>query len=124
MTGALRRKWVAALESGRFEQARGSLKEDGAYCCLGVLGRVCGVKSNSTAFAEYSGCGDISGLRQYTYWNPALRTDVKPYENKLPALAPAVESMLVTANDEEMLNFKQIAQIIRNTPLRAFNGDK
>jgi hypothetical protein len=31
-----KRKWVAALRSGKFKQAQESLYNDGGYCCLGV----------------------------------------------------------------------------------------
>lgn len=30
-------KWIAALESGEYEQGQGSLRKDGKFCCLGVL---------------------------------------------------------------------------------------
>jgi hypothetical protein len=33
----VKKEWVAALRSGEFEQAKGSLKDDDGYCCLGVL---------------------------------------------------------------------------------------
>lgn len=48
----LKEKWVKALESGEYEQGRYSLISrsdiDGshAYCCLGVLGVICGVSEN------------------------------------------------------------------------------
>lgn len=32
-----RDQWIAALRSGRYRQCQGSLHDDGAYCCLGVL---------------------------------------------------------------------------------------
>jgi hypothetical protein len=36
-------KWIAALESGEYEQGRNSLKtSDGRYCCLGVACVVAG----------------------------------------------------------------------------------
>lgn len=31
------RRWVAALRSGKYGQAEGSLRKDDGYCCLGVL---------------------------------------------------------------------------------------
>jgi hypothetical protein len=31
-----KRKWVAALRSGKFKQAQKSLYNNGGYCCLGV----------------------------------------------------------------------------------------
>lgn len=30
-------KWVAALESGKYEQTTGTLRDDEGFCCLGVL---------------------------------------------------------------------------------------
>ncbi len=45
MDKKLKAKWVKALESGKFKQAKGTLKrvhgEDSAYCCLGVLREIC-----------------------------------------------------------------------------------
>ena len=32
-----KKKWIKALESGRYKQTRASLEFDGRYCCLGVL---------------------------------------------------------------------------------------
>jgi len=47
MTKSKMEKWVKALRSGKYKQARSRLREiDGdkiGYCCLGVLGEVCGV---------------------------------------------------------------------------------
>lgn len=37
------KKWVKALRSGKYKQGKSFLKrEDGTYCCLGVLTEVCG----------------------------------------------------------------------------------
>ena len=44
MDKALKQKWTKALRSGRYKQAQGVLKMDGAYCCLGVLCNVMGAK--------------------------------------------------------------------------------
>lgn len=37
MNEEIRDKWAAKLESGEYEQAKGSLRDGDAYCCLGVL---------------------------------------------------------------------------------------
>jgi hypothetical protein len=37
MDARIKQKWIEALRSGQFTQARGALVEDGSYCCLGVL---------------------------------------------------------------------------------------
>lgn len=41
----LLRRWVDALRSGKYKQARGRLKTDDGYCCLGVL---CDVSGSGT----------------------------------------------------------------------------
>lgn len=47
----LKNKWVKALRSGKYTQAKGVLKRrlpgnnKYAHCCLGVLGELCGVSS-------------------------------------------------------------------------------
>jgi len=33
----VKRQWVAALRSGKYEQGRQRLEKDGRFCCLGVL---------------------------------------------------------------------------------------
>ena len=37
MKKTLKRKWIAALRSGEFKQAKHKLFNEGGYCCLGVL---------------------------------------------------------------------------------------
>lgn len=37
MKPAIKRRWVDALRSGKYEQGRGLLCHDGRFCCLGVL---------------------------------------------------------------------------------------
>ncbi len=38
MKTAIKKRWVAALRSGKYKQGKRLLKtEDGKYCCLGVL---------------------------------------------------------------------------------------
>jgi hypothetical protein len=46
MDAELKAKWVAALRSGEYEQARGMLHDEqhGGYCCLGVLCKVVGAE--------------------------------------------------------------------------------
>src|SRR5689334_11788613 len=37
MNKEVKDQWVAALRSGEYEQGKGTLQEDGKFCCLGVL---------------------------------------------------------------------------------------
>jgi len=42
---AIKKRWVAALRSGKYKQRNEFLydSEDNSYCCLGVLGSICNV---------------------------------------------------------------------------------
>lgn len=42
MDAELKRKWVAALRSGEYEQGQFALENAGRFCCLGVLCKVQG----------------------------------------------------------------------------------
>ena len=46
MLAELKHQWLAALRSGRYTQARQALyrPDEKAYCCLGVLCKVAGLK--------------------------------------------------------------------------------
>jgi hypothetical protein len=37
MNSAAKKKWLAALRSGKYEQARGVIRADDKFCCLGIL---------------------------------------------------------------------------------------
>lgn len=43
MDKELKAKWVKKLRSGEYQQGQNYLFFDGKFCCLGVLGDVCGV---------------------------------------------------------------------------------
>lgn len=44
---AFKRKWVAALRSGKYKQGSGLLYNEGRMCCLGVAGRICGISKEA-----------------------------------------------------------------------------
>jgi len=37
MNKQIKKLWIKALRSGKYEQGRGALRSDGLFCCLGVL---------------------------------------------------------------------------------------
>lgn len=43
MNPEVKAKWVAALRSGEYEQAKGVLRKADSYCCLGVLCDLSGI---------------------------------------------------------------------------------
>jgi hypothetical protein len=78
----IKEKWVAALRSGKYRQGNGSLyshdfNNNRYYCCLGVLGVVCGYK---TGTLEHNSFPDIHrnkfprGFRGITEINKKLAT--------------------------------------------------
>jgi hypothetical protein len=42
-TPELKARWVAALRSGKYEQGEEFLRNNGKYCCLGVLCELAGI---------------------------------------------------------------------------------
>ena len=40
MDAEIKRKWVEALRSGKYEQCKGHLRQNDAFCCIGVLGAI------------------------------------------------------------------------------------
>lgn len=55
MNKELKAKWVAALHSGDYEQAKGALRTETGFCCLGILCEV-------AQFPEWDGmrCGGLN----------------------------------------------------------------
>jgi hypothetical protein len=61
MDTKLKKKWVAALRSGKFKQGSLALLAQGSYCCLGVLCRVSGMTPQAIKNLECEE-GDTNGL--------------------------------------------------------------
>jgi hypothetical protein len=54
MDKQIKDKWLKALRSGRYKQGTGTLVDDtGMYCCLGVLARVQGAKTEDMRSNSY-----------------------------------------------------------------------
>jgi hypothetical protein len=108
MKQELLRKWVDALESGRYEQAHTALRVDNGYCCLGVLcdlageGRWVPPTEDEIIKKDYFVMGDVR------------ERNVLPYPlAELVGVTEAQEKKLVEANDNKHETFLQIAQRIR-----------
>ena len=51
MDPVLKKKWVVALRSGKYEQGKEALRNGDKYCCLGVLCEIeTGAKPNKVPF--------------------------------------------------------------------------
>lgn len=86
MKRALRDKWLVALRSGEYPQARHALsREQGSsYCCIGVLGKVANVSLELDTYTVGEECG----------------------------LKPTEISVLVDLNDDEGRDFPAIADYV------------
>jgi hypothetical protein len=58
LTKAYKKRFIKALQSGRFKKTREILADENGYCCLGVACRLDGVKKSS--LIKY-GSGDWNG---------------------------------------------------------------
>lgn len=137
-TAKLRDSWAASLESGRYRQGRETLKtDDGEYCCLGVLARICGVRRDSVILTNNCDFTQLVDIHENAWHaNKDLNGGrLEPWEReankaiifnsmKLPTLPKKIERRLVNANDEERLDFKAIAKIIRGYTVKQLNGEK
>lgn len=99
--------WVKALRSGKYKQGKGSLFENGRYCCLGVLTHLAvkeGVIKKIYGFSLDSSVMEWAGLN-----SPFGRYDKNS----------KVVSDLAAENDGynvKAKTFKQIADIIESEP--------
>lgn len=114
MKKSVKKKWVAALNSGKYKQTTGALKNDNGFCCLGVL---CDVyrKEKKKKLWETTDDGTClmfsnGGTLPYKVqeWsgikvrNP--KTSVKKGGNR---------QTLADLNDIYKFNFKEIAKVIK-----------
>ena len=59
MNADVKVRWVERLRSGGDEQGRGALRQDNAFCCLGVL---CDIYAQETGTKWDAACYDMSFL--------------------------------------------------------------
>lgn len=110
----LRLKWLEALESGKYKQAEGRLRrprEDGksyGYCCLGVL---CNI-----AVQDGVGTWEKAGSESPTYFTLDGEDDgvgLVYSMQQVVGIENALQSRLISMNDDEGKSFKEIAKHLR-----------
>lgn len=100
-------RWVKALESGRYKQTVGRLRDNKGYCCLGVA---------CTVFQK-----DVKGRWDRNIFEMPVGTpDYDRCDTELPrkmmlslGITDSVQRTLIEMNDEEKKSFKEIAAVIR-----------
>jgi hypothetical protein len=125
MNPKVKEKWVAALRSGKYKQARGALCKDGAYCCLGVL---CDLyrkakKKRGVGFKPLvQDDGSISPTKRFFDNKGKMMSDVPTDDvaewagisscNPLVKTSETSAEFLAVLNDERKKTFPEIADLI------------
>ncbi|CAB4140973.1 hypothetical protein UFOVP401_47 [uncultured Caudovirales phage] len=126
MNREIKKRWVAALRSGKYRQGSGHLRKDGCYCALGVLcdlfvqDREHEGVSWDTTFDEYYFVRYEKDQATYYYefLNPAvMKWAGVRHENPAFWMESAEEYFTVSdLNDDQTLSFEEIATIIEESP--------
>lgn len=96
MEEKLKQKWIKALRSGKFRQAREVIADDDSYCCLGVL---CIVAGKTVRDIIKSSNDDLC-----TAWRREF------------GLSNDETEQCIAWNDNDKLSFKEIAERISKMP--------
>lgn len=99
--------WTAALRSGEYVQTNNNLyRSDGAFCCMGVAGKVC----LKLPLSLMLGAGYMRFMSRFR----------ETAEDKRPFTVNE-EAILGWLNDEARLTFTQIAAFVEGDGLHVFN---
>lgn len=115
MNPEVKKLWVDALRSGKFKQARNTLKLDGGYCCLGVLCEISPFEERQTETGV-----SFWGSTSPNYDSPAtgvLSWEVQAWAglddyNPLIGFINGVPAPASFFNDVEGKSFDEIADLI------------
>lgn len=102
---ANRKKWVKALRSGKYRQAKNNLVDSGGYCCLGVLAKVRGVSDKRLAGQN------CLALFPHLMRAVGLRDNEGGFE-----LVDGCETEYLSNLNDSGVSFAEIADIIESEP--------
>ena len=116
MKKSIMKKWVAALRSGKYTQARGQLRKTEGFCCLGVL---CDLRPQ-TRWTKRLGGRDKLKLRSGNNSRSISMlpnvvqkwAGMKSLGGKLPGAQLVTRGYLWQLNDIDKMNFNEIADVI------------
>ncbi len=118
MNADVKKKWIKALLSGDYKQARGSLQNRDGFCCLGVL---CDISKKGT-WARDPG-STTRREERYTCASSESTTVLPrdviewadlPNSNPNAGIADAQGRDLITTFNDEGSTFEELAEIIDN----------
>lgn len=103
MDPEIKAKWIAALRSGKYPQAKAALRTDVGYCCLGVLCDVVRPNGWSQPFAQ----PEWKHLGEYSAPDPSIGVEIE--------LSSLSQEWLVHLNDAAGKSFAEIADYIEQS---------
>lgn len=113
-----KRKWVAALRSGKYKQTVSYLYDGGGFCCLGVMCALRGAKLNEMDQVELP--DDLPNFNElFNIDSDHIDSDHVDFLSgggeawQVPYCGKMV--YLSELNDDHRLSFKQIANIIERS---------
>lgn len=107
-------KLVAALRSGKYKPAKGSLRDGENYCCLGVACEVYRTTARRGAWIGESTFADVCGSRIGSL--PPDVSDWYGFDSSDPLIGKTTHA--TTANDIHGWGFKRIATGFERTYLK------
>ena len=116
MKPEIKKKWVAALRSGKYNQTKDHLRDENGYCCLGVLCEIA-AKEGVCKLELKEMLGSSYIVHQYDDASLTLPSKVIEWaglesSNPIITRTSGEDSSLSGLNDELGYNFNQIADII------------
>jgi hypothetical protein len=114
---ARREKWLRALESGEYKQARRALQKNGGFCCLGVACDLFAKKVKAYIHTYEDGSVDYVDLPPAVRDHLGMRTTNGMY-GFADTDGPVLD--LMHLNDAKRWSFKQIAAFIRKNANKLF----
>jgi len=102
----IKKKWLAALRSGKYKKGVGRLRTEDKFCCLGVLADVCRKRWYHTTTLNYylKGRYDKTSCILTTHLPDSLTNKIK--------LDDEAEARLIKMNDTFDRDFQKIANWI------------
>lgn len=113
-------KWVEALRSGKYQQGRFRLNEDGNFCCLGVLCEIAVEEGIAKKFIStdrkgtriYGYSSGDDGFPEYTAPDSEIMKWSGLKTNSGSVMTSDGAMSLVSLNDNRGYSFSQIADFI------------
>lgn len=116
MDEEIKKKWIQALESGKYKKGTERLRSGKEFCCLGVL---CDIYIKETGLGEWKGDGVVEVSEGHKHFS-VLPVSIKEWAG-LKTINPTIESSdrdvktIAEVNDRLALSgtFKEVIKVIK-----------